>query len=387
MPTGRPLGTFGDPAHRARAWHWLSIVVGLARAERVRHLDRLNSALSNGLAPKPRFDQIRQDGYDPGNVTAKRKLSLLEHVAGKRRFKSTKAIYEHKFWKYLEEWAPVWPERAAWLTTQLREHGIVRYTPEDEAHGIDLGLLRGPDANDPLKFGGHPPLNLDSNRFATLDGLLLLIMLCREAQDAGHPDRDDRLQGALHTAALLFAKQYKYRDEVLDTWEMLIGSRMVAWHPRIEPTESELMDAERALTEGERIFLDPRPAAKTRRPKVGTRSERRWRRRVWVHACCLHLRRGKRTPAFEYRDACSTFEWLIANRMTIREYKARAINGLVPGKKKVEPDDLPPLCMPEALYDSRRRPSATEEKERVFGDKLLYDVIPVTTTRSSCSGK
>lgn len=385
MSTGRPLGTFGDPSHRARAWHWLSAVAGLADVERVRHLDRPNSHLSRGLAPKPYFDQIRQDGYDPGNVTAKRNLSLLEHVAGKRRFKSTKAIYEHKFWKYLGEWAPVWPDRAAWQTAQLRQHRIVRYTPEDEAHGIDLGLLREPDAHDPWALA-RPPLSLDAERFASLDGLLLLIMLCREAQDAGYLYHDDRLQEGLRRAALLFAKQHNYRDEVLDTWEMLLGSRMVAWHPRIEPTQDELTNAERELTEGERIFLDPRLAPRVRRPKVGTRSDRRWRRRVWIRACCLHLKRGWRTPPFEYRDACPEFEWLIANRTAIREHKEQAID-LLMDEEIARPDALPPLTMSEALYDSRRRPSPTEEEERVFGDKLLYDVIPVITVRSSSSGE
>lgn len=387
MATGRPLGTFGDPAHRARAWHWLSVVADLAGIERARHLDRLNGALSNGLAPKPRFDQIRQDGYDPGNVTAKRNLSLLEHVAGKRRFKSTKTIYEHKFWKHLEEWAPVWPDRAAWRAVQLREHHIVRYTPEDEAHGIDLGLLRAPDANDPSELDGYVPLNLDAKRFATLDGLLLLIMLCREAQDAGHPDRDARLQTGLHRAALLFAKQHNYYDEVLDTWEMLIGSRMIAWHPSIEPTQGELKDAESELMAGESNFLSPHVAPKMQRLKAGTRSDRRLRRRIWVRACCLHLKRGLRNPPFEYRDACPTFQWLTANRMAIREHKARAIEWLVMGEETAGRDVVPPLTMPEALYDSRRRPLPTEEEERVFGDKLLYDVIPVTTVRSSSSGE
>jgi len=268
-----------------------------------------------------------------------------------------------------------------------REHGIVRYTPEDEAHGIDLGLLREPDANDPSELGGHPPLNLDAKRFATLDGLLLLIMLCREAQDTGHLERDDRLQRALHRAALLFAKLHCYRDEVLDTWEMLIGSRMVAWHPGIEPTQRELKDAESELMAGEPSFLSPHLAPKTRRPKIGTRSERRWRRRVWVRACCLHLKRGWRNPPFEYCDACPTFHWLTANRMAIREHKSRAIDWLVMGEETVKPDDLPSLTMPEALYDSRRRPSPTEEEERVFGDKLLYDVIPVVKVRPSSSGE
>jgi len=73
--------------------------------------------------------------------------------------------------------------------------------------------------------------------------------------------------------------------------------------------------------------------------------------------------------------------------MAIREHKSRAIDWLVMGEETVKPDDLPSLTMPEALYDSRRRPSPTEEEERVFGDKLLYDVIPVVKVRPSSSGE
>src|SRR3546814_13523232 len=89
-------------------------------------------------------------------------------------------------WTHLEEWAPAWPERTAWLAEQLRRHLIVRYIPEDEENGVELGLLSDPDPLGPIS---PPPLNLPAARFATLAGLLLLMVLPCEAQDAAHLNR------------------------------------------------------------------------------------------------------------------------------------------------------------------------------------------------------
>jgi len=376
MAMGRPLGTFEDPARRARAWHWLRVVQALAGAEKARHLDRINCVLSRRLAPKPRFDQIRQDGYDPRGICAHGKVSLLDHVAGKRRFKSSKAIYEHNFWKYLEAWEPPWPERAVWLDTQLRRYGIVRYTLEDEANGRDLGLLREPDP-DPIPWwdSNLPSLNLDEKRFANLDGLLLLLLLSREAQDAAHSERAERLQGALHRSAKLFAKKHNYRDEAADTWDLLTGTRMVAWRPHLEPTKAELENAERDLAQGERIFLNL--PVKRRPCKSKTRSDRRWRRQVWARACCLHLERGWRNPAFEYCDTNRTYEWLIAHRDEIRQHQAHAIDRALVDKPAAELKSPPPLVMPKGLYDSRRRPVLTQEEAQAACSDTYYDLIPV----------
>lgn len=383
MAIGRPLGTFEDPARRARAWHWLCVVQALAGVEKARHLDWLNGPLSRGLVQKSRFDQIRQDGYDPRGTCARANVSLLDHVAGKRRFRSTKAIYEHKLWQYLETWEPVWPERPVWLAAQLRRYRIVRYTLEDEMYGHELGLLREPDPDPyPWWSSNLPPLNLDEERFANLDGLLLLLILSREAQDAAHLDRAERLQGALHRSASHFAKTHNYRDEVNDTWRLLTGARMVAWHPHLDPTEAELKDAERDLVEGERIFLDPRIPVKSRIYKSGTRSDRRWRRQVWMHACCLHLERGRRSPSFEYRDASRAYEWLVVHRDAIRQHQAQAMDRIIMDEPETGLKKLPPLVMPKSLYASRRRPTLTEEEGQVYGDTSPYDIIPVVPESS-----
>lgn len=378
MSIGRPPGSFEDPARRARAWHWLCVVQALAGVEKARHLDRPGGPLSRGLVQKPRFDQIRQDGYDPRGTCARASISLLDYVASKRRFKSTKPIYEHKFWEYLAAWEPPWPERRVWIAAHLHRYHIIRYTPEDEWNGIELGLLRKRDRAPDLCYWPYnlPPLNLDEKRFANLDGLLLLLILRREAQDAAHEDRAERLKGALHRAARLFAKKHNYRDEVADTWTWLTGARMIAWHPRLEPTEAELRAAEADLAEGDNIF-GPRVPKKRQRNKIGTRSDRRWRRQVWARACCLHLDRGWRNPAFKYRDANRAYAWLVEHRDEIQRHEAQAIDRAFMHKPEAVLEELPPLVMPKSLYNSRRDPSLTGELREDCDGPSLYDAIPV----------
>src|SRR3546814_11773430 len=76
--------------------------------------------------------------------------------------------------------------------------------------GVELGLLSDPDPLGPIS---PPPLNLTAARFATLDGLLLLLVLHREAQDAAQLERADGLKFALRQAAKVLACQFNYHEE------------------------------------------------------------------------------------------------------------------------------------------------------------------------------
>src|SRR3546814_2783749 len=147
--------------------------------------------------------------------------------------------------------------------------------------GVELGLLSDPDPLGPIS---PPPLNLTAERFATLDGLLLLLVLHREAQDAAHLDRADGLKFALRQAAKLFADQFNYHDEARDTWELMIGSRMVEWHPRVEPTADAWERAEDQLHQAGAHYRSSRERAGPPGLNARTRSARRWRRRIWVRA-------------------------------------------------------------------------------------------------------
>lgn len=370
MAGGRSLGTFNHPARRARAWHWLAATMALDGANKARDLDRPDNPLNKGLVPKPRFDQIRQDGYDPDRVTAFGTTSLLDHVASKRHFKETRRLYQHIFWKHLEEWAPVWPRRGNWLTEQLRKHSIQRFATVDEANGVELGLLSELSPWQPAKPSAFLS---DPARFVTLDGLLLLLVLFREARDAAHFGRANRLQWLLCQAAAMFADQFQYAGEVLDTWGHLIDSRMIAWRPHVEPSAEALARAESQLREEDGCPPDHVPP----RSKPQTRSERRWRRRVWVRACCLYDDRGRGDHGFDYCDANPLVESLIHDREAILQHRDRATRLLVLGEDLARANDLPPMVMPKSVYAMRRRPTMSEDERRLFGDTSVYDVIPV----------
>src|SRR3546814_5910489 len=60
MAGGRPLGTFSDPARRARAWHWLAATMALACEDKARDLDRPDSPSSKGLDRK-RSEELTSD--------------------------------------------------------------------------------------------------------------------------------------------------------------------------------------------------------------------------------------------------------------------------------------------------------------------------------------
>src|SRR3546814_2533283 len=101
------------------------------------------------------------------------------------------------------------------------------------------------------------------------------------AQDAAHLDRADGLKFALRQAAKLFADQFNYHDEARDTWELMIGSRMVEWHPRVEPTADAWERAEDQLHQAGAHYRSSRERAGPPGLHARTRSERRWRRRLW----------------------------------------------------------------------------------------------------------
>src|SRR3546814_15908179 len=77
--------------------------MALACVDKASDLDRPDSPSSKGLDRKPRFDQVRQDGYDPDRVTAFGTTSLVDHLGSKRRFKSTRTIYRHMLWTQRSE--------------------------------------------------------------------------------------------------------------------------------------------------------------------------------------------------------------------------------------------------------------------------------------------
>src|SRR3546814_9254338 len=88
----------------------------------------------------------------------------------------------------------------------------------------------------------------------------------------------------------------------------MIGSRMVEWHPRVEPTADAWERAEDQLHQAGAHYRSSRERAGPPGLNARTRSERRWRRRIWVRACCLYLEWGRGTQSFNYRNSGPLFE-------------------------------------------------------------------------------
>lgn len=323
-----------------------------------------------------RFEGISRDGYDPQRVMATT-ASLRKYVAEKSGYEAAEDAYRHPLWAHLINRAEA--RNSLWLTTQLKRYRILRFEHIDESHAITLGLA---SKNDHLSEDAQPPLDLERERFATLDGLLFLLLLYREAQDAAHVTRVKRLEQALRNAAEEFALAHQYRDEVWDTWTVLLETRMVAWTPLFAPDADSRRLAEEDLRDQRKRGLATK---RTRSPvspeglKANTRSGRRWRRQVWIRACCVHFYRRTRRPSYDYRDADEMYVWLLAHREAIRTHISQAMDSLMDcwGKPVAR---LPPLHMPPELYSRRQRPILSERDLDlyIFGCPL-YDVIPVVS--------
>lgn len=69
---------------------------------------------------------------------------------------------------------------------------------------------------------------------------------------------------------------------------------------------------------------------------------------------------------------------LLGRQAHIAQHRSRAIDVLMGCEDKATPR-LEPLVMPAALYAQRRPPPISESKWIVFGDKSIFDVIPVVS--------
>lgn len=326
--------------------------------------------LMRDVPPARRFETILLDGYTPAPW-------LREHVARAWGYKATQNAYAHPLWEHLKERSPNFPERDTWLAKQLKSHGILWTEPGDEENAIELGLI--PDERE-WPSDRTPALDLQPSRFMSLDGLLLLLLLYREAQDAGHRLQAEKFRSALYSLGFEWARHYRYEGETLDTWRFLLESRMVEWMPRFHPGRAAIERAEEELLcEHDRLarLSKTKPRTPPGLLKKG-RGERRWRRKLLMHACCLHYDGVLSNPNFEYRDATSMYEWLTAHRTKIAQHRSHAIDVLMEFECAPEPK-LDPLVMPAALYAQRRRPPMSESEWVVFGDTSIFDVIPVVS--------
>lgn len=379
ITSGRKKNSFGDPVYRARAWHWLGEVLSVAEVVDVTHLDRPSPRheLARTLTVARRFESVFKDGYDPNAIKASDRRSLLEHVAAHPKYKATRTQYLHRLWAHLAARNPTFHDRAAWMERQLGAHGLVRFDPVDAINSVALGLMDEPTIASAIDDSfSHSSLPHDATRFATLDGILLLLMIYREAQDLSRFDDVRTLALLLRSAAHEFSDRHGYAGEVLDTWRHLIATRMLAWQPDFEPASTCLSAAHTKL----RAEFAEQPRKQGRRgPKapeslVPGRSERRWRRMVWARACTLSD--GQSSNVFTYAVATPALEWLTKNRSVISQHEQRAV-AILAENEPISNQSLPPIIMPKKLFKARRRPDEFEDDWLVEGDRSIYDLIPV----------
>jgi hypothetical protein len=378
------MGSYTDAAFLARAWHFLSRVQRLGQVTDVTHLDRHSPRhpLMCDESVGRRFESIAQDGYDPKKIRVRPGRNLLDHVSGMAGYGSTLTDYDHQFWAHLHERTPVWPARDTWLKEQLTAHGMLQVEPMDDEYAVVLGLMNPTHSMLSRGVRPMPPLALDVADFITLDGLLLLLLLYREAQEAARPEPIAHLQQVLRQAAEFFSRTHRYQGEALSTWQVLIATRMVSWNPGFRPGPGELKAAAEKLTaqhEAAPKRQGRRGPAAPATLKPATRSERRWRRRVEMLACALALTRSPGWGGREYRNTSARFDWVVAHRALIRQHYDRALDALMDEPVERASHSLPALVMPTALYATRQRPEASEMEWEVYGDQLPYDLIPVVS--------
>lgn len=358
---GRPLGSFGDPVPRMRAWTILCLPQNGVSEPTLKERASLWGVPLSCLQP------LRLDGADLAHIVLDGSRSLLEHLekcgAGSG---DVIATYRHPLWRHMLAWyvpeGRHWPapfhDRQRWLAHQMKRYGILRLDPETEGFATELGLKQ----RNPAPWDDPPPLQVKC--MCSLDGLLTLLLLHREAREALELTTAASLQTALWQVAQQWEKQCNYRGEALDTWRWLLHTRLCDWLPQAAPHA-------RAITVAERQLQDEYPAGKAR---SGKRNGRRWRRWISMRAGCVqhecNFAEERCVVVFD-----PALEWVCQNRGSIEAHLNWAQEALEDATP-LAPQPAP-LVMPPSLMQRRQRPIPSFDEGLVHGDVLPFDIIPV----------
>lgn len=360
---GRRLGSFADPVSRMRTWTILSLPQGAG-------VPTLKERAAAWGVPSRMLLPLQRDGADLGRIQLYESFSLLDHLEqADAEHRAVLATYRHPIWRHLSHWsvpeARHWPapftSAEHWLDHQMQRHGVLRLDPDDEAYSIALGLRE----RTPAPWEDPPPLQV--KRFISLDGLLTLLLLHRQAWEALESESGATLGGTLWQAAHQWQERCGFEGEALDTWRWLMHARLSAWQPDA-PGHKALAKAEQELhTQHQRD--DEVPLI------VGKRKARRWRRSVSMRARLSQFERisVSERPCVLFDPA---WEWIARNRDGIDAQLAWATDALMADV----PFSLPspaPLVMPASLIQRRQRPAPSYEEWMMFGNTLPYDIIPV----------
>lgn len=229
---GRPQNTFSNPTKRMRHWCWAQHVMKVAKVMHLTELDRLSPRhpLVKGLPRTRVFESIGLDGYDPGAIALSHQ-SLLTYVTSKRPYQETLKSYNHPLWLHLQERNPATRPSNTWVASVLSERGAVIFSERDEENRYELGF--GQPFSQSRNDAGPPSgIYFEKERFADLDGLLVLTLLHRDTIDGVRANETQwlpYLRSLLSGAANHFAKEQGFQGEALDTWRLLVRNA----HPRL----------------------------------------------------------------------------------------------------------------------------------------------------------
>lgn len=279
--SGRPKGSFSDSAWRMRHWCWVDWVAKIASVDKPSDMDR--DPLMKGFLNKKAFLSVQQDGYDPDRINLTKTMSLFQYIKADKRFEVATQVYEHPLWKHLHSRNPSFPEKEEWLAQKFIEFGFVPiyYRDAQRLSSLELQWPEFPE-------GGRPALDalekVATQRFVNMDGLLFLLLLYREATDTMDVALAGRIRQKLSDAAFQF--NMVFTDELSDTFRYITVSRMLRWLPTMAPSKEELNRATEKLIQQFTDAPHHKGGKRKKHPLLLVRGkvERRWRRKVWVHA-------------------------------------------------------------------------------------------------------
>lgn len=358
------------------------------------------------LAARYRFQSIEDDGFDPGRVTATPKQSMVDYVAGRQRYRQTRRDYEHLIWRALQDRQWTHANEAAFTTEMLRKARVIALEPADVRRAEELGLEwpdifrrqalttegSGVDLRERMPGASWvepitQPLTslVDASQFATLDGLLALLLLFRRSLDANALDRAKDCGDALRCAADAFVA--RWTGEPLDTWRHVIKTRMLTWVPDFQPSAKAIRLAEAELRHGFKEAAEKDGARKRGRSKLHPaeakvgKVARRWRRRALMLASAGFTGELDLIAGFQALNQFN--DWLVGHRRLIDAHVEKASYLLVVGEG-TDPEteatllqDLAPLVIPIDESHQVVRPYVDELDVHRFGG-CSFDLIPIS---------
>lgn len=287
--------------------------------------------------PRRLFQSIADDGFDPARVSVSKTLSLLNYVSKKKRFRSLRGDYDHDLWHVLAHRQLGPGEHEALLAKTLPKIKFIALTSEDLERAWALGLA-WPKCFTYVTEDDFPefrpmPLPMDSKTLeplATLDGLLVLLLLFRRSLDASNMGLASQLLPPLEEVCRIFG--YQWHGEAGDTWRYVVRTRILAWRPDLEPTPEALQTAQATLLKEFEATSSQGHGRRPLAPNMSARGkvERRWRRRVLMRAGTLSDVHAKDYVGFQARSKFNG--WLVDSPQVIDASLARAAHLLYVGE-------------------------------------------------------